>query len=70
LYVKLPDDKRNSSDGEEGCKPKENKFCKITTCAFTRGVSCVSNVLNFHARLQLQIQSVMVSVSVFPGKDF
>ena len=25
-------------NGAEGCKPKENKFCKISTCAFHKGV--------------------------------
>jgi len=24
--------------GEQGCVPKDNKFCKISTCAFTKGV--------------------------------
>jgi hypothetical protein len=24
--------------GEQGCRPKENKFCKIATCAFVRGI--------------------------------
>jgi len=24
--------------GKQGCKPKQNQFCKISTCAFTRGV--------------------------------
>lgn len=24
--------------GETGCQPKENKFCKIATCAFHKGV--------------------------------
>ncbi|MFW9996885.1 MAG: DUF3795 domain-containing protein, partial [Candidatus Odinarchaeota archaeon] len=26
-------------NGEQGCKPKENKFCKIATCAFKKGVN-------------------------------
>lgn len=26
-------------NGEEGCKPKENKFCKIATCAFHKDVA-------------------------------
>ncbi|WP_455363651.1 DUF3795 domain-containing protein [[Eubacterium] cellulosolvens] len=25
-------------NGEQGCKPKQNKFCKIATCAFTKDV--------------------------------
>ena len=25
-------------NGEQGCVPKENKFCQISTCAFKRGV--------------------------------
>ena len=24
--------------GEAGCKPKENPFCKVSTCAYHRGV--------------------------------
>ena len=24
--------------GEGGCRPKENKFCKVTTCAYRKGV--------------------------------
>ncbi|MHA2299196.1 MAG: DUF3795 domain-containing protein [Candidatus Hodarchaeales archaeon] len=25
-------------NGEQGCRPKENKFCAIATCAFTKGM--------------------------------
>jgi len=25
-------------NGEQGCKPKENKFCKIASCAFNKGM--------------------------------
>ena len=25
-------------NGPEGCTPKENRFCKIATCAHTKGV--------------------------------
>jgi hypothetical protein len=25
-------------NGEQGCTPKENKMCKIATCAFNKGV--------------------------------
>ncbi len=25
----------------QGCMPKENKFCKIATCAFEKGVGTV-----------------------------
>jgi hypothetical protein len=24
-------------NGPDGCKPKDNKFCKIATCAFRKG---------------------------------
>jgi len=26
-------------NGEKGCIPKENKFCKISTCAFNKGIA-------------------------------
>jgi hypothetical protein len=26
-------------NGEGGCRPKDNKMCKIATCAFNRGVT-------------------------------
>lgn len=26
-------------NGEVGCKPKENPFCKISTCAYNKGVA-------------------------------
>ncbi len=29
----------NCPNGEGGCKPKENRFCKIATCAFVKGIS-------------------------------
>lgn len=29
---------RKCPNGDEGCRPKENKMCKIATCAFNRGV--------------------------------
>jgi len=25
-------------NGENGCEPKENKMCKIATCAFRKGI--------------------------------
>lgn len=25
-------------NGEKGCIPKQNKFCKITSCAFEKGI--------------------------------
>lgn len=25
--------------GEAGCKPKENRFCKIATCTYNKGVN-------------------------------
>lgn len=25
--------------GERGCMPKQNKFCRVTTCAYEKGVS-------------------------------
>ena len=27
-------------NGEQGCIPKENKFCKIANCAYQKGVTC------------------------------
>lgn len=28
----------NCPNGETGCIPKENKFCKIASCAFKKGI--------------------------------
>lgn len=34
-------------NGETGCTPKENKFCKIATCAFRKGVRLCSECPEF-----------------------
>jgi hypothetical protein len=38
-------------NGEEGCKPKENKTCKISTCAFNRGVELCFECSEFPCEL-------------------
>jgi len=30
--------KNKCPNGQEGCKPRENEFCRICTCAFHKGV--------------------------------
>jgi len=34
--------KEKCPNGEQGCVPKENEFCKIATCAFKKGVRLCS----------------------------
>jgi len=34
-------------DGEQGCVPRENKFCKICTCAFKKGVKLCFECADF-----------------------
>ncbi|MFA4836821.1 MAG: DUF3795 domain-containing protein [Dehalococcoidia bacterium] len=29
--------KKTCPNGDQGCKPRENKFCAIATCAFNKG---------------------------------
>lgn len=34
-------------NGDIGCKPKENKFCAIATCAFKKGIALCFECLEF-----------------------
>lgn len=34
-------------NGDAGCTPKENKFCKIATCAFRKGVRLCFECIEF-----------------------
>ncbi len=34
-------------NGETGCQPRENKFCKIATCALHKGVRICFECLDF-----------------------
>lgn len=33
--------------GEQGCTPKENKFCKVATCAWRKGVKLCFECADF-----------------------
>jgi len=39
--------KSNCPSGVQGCVPKDNKFCKVATCAFNREVALCFECSNF-----------------------
>jgi hypothetical protein len=38
-------------NGQEGCKPKENKFCQLATCAFRKGMKFCFQCVEFPCEL-------------------
>ena len=41
----------NCPNGEDGCQPKQNKFCKIATCAHQKGMSLCFECQDFPCEL-------------------
>ncbi len=41
-------------NGEAGCRPKENQFCKVATCAFHKGVSLCFECVEFPCEITKQ----------------
>ena len=41
-------------NGQQGCVPRENRFCRITTCAFKKGVRLCFECADFPCELTRQ----------------
>ena len=46
--------KSNCPNGDVGCMPKNNKFCKICTCAFEKGIRYCFDCIDFPCELTKQ----------------
>ncbi len=56
-------------NGETGCVPKENKFCKIASCAFKRGEELCFQCSEFPCELTKQGPIAFGYCGYISGKD-
>jgi len=57
-------------NGEQGCFPKENKMCKIATCAFKKGVSLCFKCSEFPCETTKKGPISYGYCQYISGKDF
>jgi len=57
-------------NGRDGCRPKENKYCAIASCAFRKGIALCFECAEFPCEVTKQGPVSFGYCQYISGKDF